>query len=98
MSKARGEGRIRWEKVPDCGGVIFESDDRIIGVGLQGVLHQAHQAFWLGLAIDDQVGPKEPMPASRTDSSVTELPPRGRKEWHMCGSRHSNNLCRPFPV
>lgn len=41
----------------------MKANDRVIEVGSQSGLHNLHQAFWLVLAIDDDVGAKEPMAA-----------------------------------
>ena len=50
--------------MPDGRGVVFEADDRVVGVSFQSVLDQTHQALWLGLPINDQVSPKEPVTAA----------------------------------
>lgn len=53
------------EDRPDCRGVVLEADDRVSGVGLQGRLHNLHQRLGRRLAVQDELGAEEPMPAAQ---------------------------------
>lgn len=60
---------------PDGRGVVLETDDRVAGVRRESGLHDLHEAVWLRLAVNHNVGPKEPVPAVLTValSHVKEL-------------------------
>ena len=62
-SRQACDGRL--VEPPDGRGVVLEADDRVPGVGCQGVFDQAHEALWLGLSINHQMGPKEPVATAK---------------------------------
>lgn len=41
----------------------MKANDRVVQIGSQSRLHDLHQALRLGLPVNDDVGPKKPVPA-----------------------------------
>ena len=64
VHQAVRHGRKEVVRAPDGRGVVLKANDRVVGVGFQGRFHDLHQRLGRGLAIQDELGAKKPMPAA----------------------------------